>query len=170
MNPRRLIPFAVVFLVLVGTYVGLRWQQSQKETREQQAKQVFQYKEAEITALSLKRGAEEIELTRQGGAWEITKPLKAKADAAAVESLVKALAELKKERDLGPGDLKTFGLDQPELVVSFTAKGEQHRLSLGSLAPASRGYYSPEGRGPGRLAHQHRGPGFPESATGQPAG
>ena len=41
MNPRRLIPYVVVFLILAGTYVGLRWHQRQKETREQQAKQVF---------------------------------------------------------------------------------------------------------------------------------
>lgn len=142
MNPRRLIAYAVVLLVLVGTYAGLRWRQAQEKTRADQAKQVFNFKEAEISAFSLKRGQEEIQLTRQGAAWEIAKPLKAKADSATVDNLLKALAPLKMERDLGPGDPKTFGLDPPTLVVSFTAKGEQHQLAMGSPAPGGRSVYA----------------------------
>ena len=34
MNPRRLIPYGVVFLALVATYVGLRWYQVHREVRE----------------------------------------------------------------------------------------------------------------------------------------
>lgn len=142
MNPRRLIPYVVVFLILVGTYVGLWWHQAQKEAGEQQAKQVFACKDAEITALTLKRGKEEVQLTRQGAVWEITKPLKAKADPDTVGDLVKALADLKKERDLGPGEAKTFGLDEAGLLISFSAKGEQHRLVLGEPIPGGRGYYA----------------------------
>ncbi len=151
MNPRRLIPYVVVFLVLVGTYVGLQWHRVKTETREQQAKQVFNFKGTEITIISLKRSTGDVDLTRQGAAWEITKPLKAKADPAALENLVKVLAQLKMDRDLGPGDLKTFGLDQPGTVVSFTVKGEQHRLALGSLAPANKGYYARKDEGPNIL-------------------
>jgi len=141
-NPRRLIPYVVVFLILAGTYVGLRWHQAQKETREQQAKQVFSYQEAEITALTLMRGKEEVQLTRQGAVWEMTKPVKAKTDPDTVRDLVKALAELKKERDLGPGEVKTFGLGEAALSISFTAKGEQHRVVLGEPVPGGRGYYA----------------------------
>jgi hypothetical protein len=151
MNPRRLIYYAVVLLVLLGAYVGLRWHQAQKEAREQQAKQVFDFKEAEISALTLKRGKQEIQLTRQGAAWEITKPLKAKADKLTVDNLVRALAGLKMERDLGPGDFKTFGLDQPQLVVSFTAKGKPYQLALGQAAPGSRGFYVRKDQAPNIL-------------------
>ena len=151
MNPRRLIPYVVVFLILVGTYVGLWWHQAQKEAGEQQAKQVFACKDAEITALTLKRGKEEVQLTRQGAVWEITKPLKAKADPDTVGDLVKALADLKKERDLGPGEAKTFGLDEAGLSISFTAKGEQHRLVLGEPIPGGRGYYARKDEDPNVL-------------------
>ncbi len=142
MNPRRLIPYVVVFLILAGTYVGLRWQQAQKETREQQAKQVFTYKEAEITALTLKRGKEEIQLSRQGAVWEMTKPVEAKTDPETVDHLVRTLADLKQERDLGPGEAKTFGLGETGLSISFTAKGKQHRLVLGEAVPGGRGHYA----------------------------
>ena len=151
MSPRRLLPYLAVFLVLVGTYAGLRWHQAQKETREEQAKQVFAFKADDLSAVTLKRDQAEIQLTRQGADWEITQPLKARADALAAGDLVKALAQLKLERDLGPGDLKGFGLDKPDLVISFTAKGQPQLLSLGSPAPGGRGFYVRKGESPNIL-------------------
>ena len=151
MSPRRLLPYLAVFLVLVGTYAGLRWHQAQKEAREKQAKQVFAFKADDISAVTLKRDQAEIQLTRQGADWEITQPLKARADALAAGDLVKALAQLKLERDLGPGDLKGFGLDKPGLVISFTAKGQPQQLALGSPAPGGRGFYVRKGESPNIL-------------------
>jgi hypothetical protein len=46
------------------------------------------------------------------------------------------------ERDLGPGDVKAFGLDKPGLLVAFTAKGQPHQLAVGSPAPGGRGFYA----------------------------
>ena len=149
MNPRRLIPYAVVFLALVATYVGLWWYQAHREVREIQAKQVFAFKTGEISAITLKRPDGEIQLARQGKDWEITRPQKAKADAATVEEMLRQLANLEMVRDLGPGDLKVFGLDQPALQVSFIAKGEQHHLALGEAVPASQGYYARKDDAPG---------------------
>jgi len=148
-NPRRLIPYAVVFLVLVATYAGLRWQQVQREAREIKAKQVFAFKTGEISAITLKRPGGEIQLTRQGKDWEITQPQPAKADATTVEEMLRQLADLKMVRDLGPGDLKVFGLDQPALQVSFIAQGQQHRLALGAAVPASQGFYARKDEAPG---------------------
>lgn len=88
-------------------------------------------------------------MARQGKDWEITRPQKAKADAATVEEMLRQLANLKMVRDLGPGDLKVFGLDQPALQVSFIAQGEQHRLALGEAVPASQGYYARKDDAPG---------------------
>ncbi|MGO9176619.1 MAG: DUF4340 domain-containing protein [Desulfobaccales bacterium] len=149
MNPRRLIPYALVFLALVATYVGLWWYQAHREVREIQAKQVFAFKTGEISAITLKRPDGEIQLARQGKDWEITRPQKAKADAATVEEMLRQLANLEMVRDLGPGNLKVFGLDQPALQVSFIAKGEQHRLALGEAVPASQGYYARKDDAPG---------------------
>jgi hypothetical protein len=148
-NPRRLIPYAVVFLALVATYVGLRWYQVHRQAREIQAEEVFAFKTGEISAMTLKRSGGEIQLARQGKDWEITQPLKAKADAATAEEMLGALAGLKMVRNLGPGDLKVFGLDQPALQVSFIAKGEQHRLALGGAVPGNQGYYARKDDGPG---------------------
>ena len=113
------------------------------------AKQVFDFKTGEISAITLKRPGGEIQLARQGKGWEITRPEQAKADAATVEEMLRQLANLGMVRDLGPGDLKVFGLDQPALQVSFVAKGEQHRLALGEAVPASQGYYARKDDVPG---------------------
>ncbi len=149
MNPRRLLPYAVVFLVLVAAYVGLRWQQVQREAREIKAKQVFAFKTGEISAITLKRPGGEIQLTRQGQDWEITQPQQAKADATTVGEMLRQLADLKMVRDLGPGDPKVFGLDQPALQVSFIAQGQQHRLALGAAVPASQGFFAHKDEAPG---------------------
>jgi hypothetical protein len=152
MTPRRLLPYLVVFLVLVGTYVGLRWQQARQEAREQRAKQVFAFKTDEISAIVLKRDKQEIQLTRRGAAWEITQPVPAaKADPLTTGDLLQALAQLQMERDLGAGDLRAFGLEKPTLVVSFTVQGKQHQLALGSPAPGGRGYYLRKDEGPNIL-------------------
>jgi len=141
-NPRRLLPYLAVFLVLLVTYLGLRWHQGHKQKQEERAKLIFDLKPDEISALTLKRDKAEIQLTRQDGAWKLVRPVQAKADNAVLGEMVKALARLKLERDLGPGDLKGFGLEPPALAVSFTAQGQARRLALGAAAPGNRGYYA----------------------------
>jgi hypothetical protein len=150
-NPRRLIPYVVIFLVLAGVYAGLRWHQEQKAAQERKAKEIFNFSETEFSALSLQRGKEEIKLRRQGTDWEITKPLKSKADKRTVDSLFKTLAKLKMQRDLGKGDLKSYGLEPPAVVLSFTAKGAAHQLALGSQVPGGMSYYARKDHSPNIL-------------------
>ncbi len=143
MNPKRVLPLLLIFLVLAGSYAFLTWHQAQRESREQEAKKLFAVKEAEITALTLKRGKEEISLARIGQDWQLLKPLKAKADQVSLDAMTGTLAHLEMRRELGEQkDLKAFGLEAPALVVEFTAQGKPHRLSLGARAPGGLGYYT----------------------------
>jgi hypothetical protein len=144
MTPRRVLPYLLLFLVLAGTYTALKWHQESRQAQEQQAKKVFQVKEGEIGELALIRGKEEIRLTKTEKDWLLTKPLQTRADQETVGSMVTTLAHLQKERDLGAEqDLKSFGLDQPPLIVEFTAQGKTHRLLIGGKVPGDdKGYYS----------------------------
>ncbi len=143
MTPRRLVPILAVFVVLAGLYFALDWQSSRKARQEEEAKQLFAVQEAEINAITLKRPTGEIRLAREGKDWRLTQPLKDQADAVALSSLVNTLAGLRFVRDLGPEkDLKPFGLDQPALVLSFTAGDASHTLSLGAKAPGGQGWYA----------------------------
>jgi hypothetical protein len=142
MSPRRLIPYLLVFLVLAGAYAGLKWRQEKQATREEQARQVFHLQETEINTLSLVRGNNEVRLVKKNKIWYLTVPLNTKADQTIVDSMVSTLARLRKERDLGvEKDLKPFGLDQPGLLVKFTAQGQPHQLVVGAPAPGGESYY-----------------------------
>ncbi len=143
MTPRRLIPYVVIFLILAGTYAGLRWRQERQVARDEQAKKVFHLKETDISDLSLVRGKDEVRLVKKDKLWHLTAPLNAKADQTTVDSMLTALARLHKERDLGvEKDLKPFGLDKPGLVVKFTAQGQPHQLAIGAKVPGGESYYA----------------------------
>ncbi|MFZ5447360.1 MAG: DUF4340 domain-containing protein [Thermodesulfobacteriota bacterium] len=149
MTPRRLIPYLVIFLILAGTYGGLRWRQEKQASREEQAKQVFFLKESEISDLSLVRGKDEVRLVKQDKEWRLTAPLNTKADQTIVDSMLTTLARLRKERDLGEEkDRKAFGLDKPTLVVKFTVQGKPHQLAIGAKVPGDQNYYARAGEDP----------------------
>jgi hypothetical protein len=143
MNPRRLIPYVVIFVILVGVYAGLRWHQAQQATQEAQAKKVFHLTQAQISKLSLVRGRGTVSLAKKQKIWQVTAPISTKADQTIVDNMLTTLAHLRKERDLGAEkNLKTFGLVQPALVVKFTAQGQAHHLAIGDQTPGGENYYA----------------------------
>lgn len=142
MTPRRLIPYVVIFFILAGTYVGLRWHQENQAARKEWAKKVFHLKETDISDLALVKGKNEIRLVKKDKLWYLSAPLHTKADQTIVDSMLTTLARLRKERDLGvEKDLKPFGLDKPLLVVKFRAKGQPHHLTIGAKVPGGESYY-----------------------------
>ncbi len=143
MNHRRLLPLLAAFLVLAASFYFLEWQRKEKARQKEEAKKIFAVKEPDISKVTLKRGPKEIRLVKEGQDWYLTHPLKDRADRLTLNSLLVALAYLKLDRDLGPQkDLKPFGLDQPPLVVTFTAGEKTHTLALGNKTPGKRGYYA----------------------------
>lgn len=143
MNPRRVLVFLTVFLVVAAAYFLVTWRDKQKEEAEQAAKRLYQVKEADIAALTLKKGNQEIRLEKKDQSWQIFSPVNAPADKEVVQSMLTTLAYLSKTRDLGEvQDLKSFGLDNPGLVVQFTAQGKDHQVLVGIPTPGKQGYYA----------------------------
>lgn len=152
MIPRRLLPYLAFFLVLLGLYFGLTWRQAREEAQKTEAKKIFQVKEAEIDALVLKRGKEEVRLAKKDGAWFLTKPLEMRADKASVDSILSTLAHLQKERDLGSSeDLKAYGLDKPALEVEYFVKDKSRKLAIGLATPGEMGFYAVQDQAPRHL-------------------
>lgn len=147
MTPRRLLPFLAIFLVLAATYFTLEWHRGKVARQEEEAKKVFAVPERDITAITLKRPSEEIRLVKEGKNWRLTSPVKEQADNVAMNSLLAGLSQLRFTRDLGAEkDLKPFGLDQPSLVVTFTAGKKSSTLDVGKKAPGDQGYYARKGQ------------------------
>ncbi len=149
MNPRRLLPYLVIFLVLAAGYAGLRWRHTTQLAREAQAMKIFHLTATDISDLSLVRGRDVIRLAKKDKVWRLTAPLSSKADQTTVDNLVATLARLRKERDLGvEKKLAPFGLVHPGLVVKFTAKGKPHQLAIGAKVPGGESYYVLRDRDP----------------------
>jgi hypothetical protein len=143
MTPRRLLPYLVIFLILAGTYVGLKWHEATQATQEEAAKRVFHLTQTEVSHLSLIRGNQTVSLAKKDKIWYISAPLSTKADQTIVDNMLTTLARLRKERDLGvEKDLKPFGLVKPPLLIKFTVKGKPHQLAIGAKVPGGESYYA----------------------------
>ena len=152
MRTRTALIYLTLFLVLAGYFyyfevVGRRARTEQEEA----ARHLFQVDTAQITALQLDRGeANPVYLTKNGH-WQIVEPIRSRGDELAVKSLLTALQSLKMEREVEASaqDLQPYGLDEPELHISFLAAGSLHHLRLGAKAVVGNQYYAssdPENR------------------------
>jgi hypothetical protein len=85
-----------------------------------------------VDKLTIRRGTGEIVLERGGHGWEIVRPLRARADDAAVEKLLKGLLETQildfvaDESD----DLSAYGLAEPRAELVLSVDGESRPLAL----------------------------------------
>jgi hypothetical protein len=149
MTPRRLLPFLAVFLLLAATYFALEWHRGQVAREEEEAKRIFAVQGPDITAITIKQPAAEIRLVKDGKSWRLDAPIKEQADNVTMSSLVASLSQLRFVRDLGEEkDLKPFGLDQPPLLVTFTAGKKSYTLDVGKKSPGEQGYYARRGQDP----------------------
>ena len=166
-NPRRLIPYLVVFLILAGILCGPAVATGAKGAGEQQAKQVFNCKDAEITAITLKRGKEEIQLTRQGAV--LGDHQAREGEGRSGDGGEPGEGPGRTQERTGPGARqrsKTFGLDEAGGVDLFYRQRGSNTAWFRGTGPGRPGLLCPEGRGPQRLGDpRHRGQGIPEPAS-----
>ncbi len=159
MKPRTLLVLLVLVLGL-GSFV---WFYERKlpssEERAEQEKKAIPFKKDEVTAVTLQSDAGTVRLERvslpaakqekeKSAAgdelateppveWRLVEPLKARADTAAVDGLLDALAALDKVRTLDEVKPSEVGLDRPRATVRVkTADGEKV-LKIGAEIPTS---------------------------------
>jgi hypothetical protein len=76
---------------------------------------------------------------KEGGTWQVTSPIAAKADETEVTGIASALAGLEVVRvvDENPANLNDYGLSNPKVDLRFKAEGDKadHRLLLGEVSP-----------------------------------
>jgi hypothetical protein len=110
-----------------------------------------------LNGIARKKGADELELTQTAtGGWELTKPVKLKADSPTLDDLADQLSKLRavKVAAFGAKELKPFGLDAPAGVVNLNVgleKPETKTLKIGnpvdSSKPAGDRYAMVDGKG-----------------------
>jgi hypothetical protein len=154
MRPRTLLVLLVVVLGL-GAFIWFYERElPSSEERTEQEKKALVLKKDEVDAVTLQSDAGTVRLekvakkevakkegdeeeTAPAAEWRITQPMKARADAMAVEGLLDAISALDKVRtleDVKPGEV---GLDRPRATVRVkTADGEKV-LQIGAEIPTS---------------------------------
>jgi hypothetical protein len=77
-----------------------------------------------------------ITLAKQGEDWQLTAPLTARADFSAVDGLLGSLGSAQMKSIVSPNgeDLKTYGLDAPDITVRIGTGSSQAGLAIGKSA------------------------------------
>jgi hypothetical protein len=147
MSVKKTLIFLAI-LVLLGSYyylVEVRMA-AKKQATEEVAKKIFQIQEQDIQEIIVKRADQEIVLQKQDTVWNVIQPVKASSDAQNVQRLLTGFVETEQDQIIAekPSDVKEFGLDQPDVVVSVkTTQGTPGlQLSIGKATPTVSGYYA----------------------------
>ncbi len=144
MSYRRTLLFLAVFAALAAFlyFYEIKGGEARREA-EQKAELLFSFDPENAMRLALRRPGQTIVAEKHDGKWEIREPVTAPAEQGTVEQIVKTLADLKYERDLGPQtDLGQFGLVEPEAGVDIDdAQGRIAGLLLGGSTPVGDTLY-----------------------------
>lgn len=129
-----------VFLVTV--MVRLRTDKKPDDFRD---KTLLVLEPNQVTQVELIGKGQPISLSRsQGKGWEITKPIRAKADAAVIGQMLWKIKDTRIDRfaDAGPDAKHRYGLDRPDLTVELNDAGTVKRLLLKKTDDPRDGLYA----------------------------
>ena len=139
----------ILFVVAVALGGYLYFIESKRTIPDENAKKkVFTSDAAKINQLEIKSSGGEVTGLRKGAkeTWTIVKPIDAPADRNSISDIVTNLANLEEERevDANASDLKTYGLAEPRVDVTFHVEGEKEpkRILLGDKTPGGTGLYA----------------------------
>ena len=97
-------------------------------------KTVLKFDREKADGLVLAKGAKEMQFSRMGTDWKISKPVAARGDYAALEGLLTRLssAQMDKIVTAEPKDLKEYGLDKPSQMATVIAGSSRASLLFGN--------------------------------------
>lgn len=144
MSYKRTLIFLIVFAALAGFFYAyeIRGGEKRKEA-EQKAKLLLSFKPNDVTTLTLTKTEQHVVAKKENGKWNIAEPVTAPADQPKVDQMLKTLADLKYERDLGAQtDIESFGLSKPEAEIEVAGpRGNLGKLLLGTSTPDGANFY-----------------------------
>jgi hypothetical protein len=139
----------ILLVVALGFGAYLYFVDSKRPVDDPNAKKkVFSYETAKINQVEIKSGSGEVTALKKdsNGDWTMVKPAETRADQSAVSDVVTNLASLEEDRvvEENASDLKTYGLAEPRIDVTFNVEGEKEpkRILFGDKNPTSVGVYA----------------------------
>jgi Domain of unknown function (DUF4340) len=152
MRPRTLLVLLGLVLAFAAFIQFYERKLPSSTERTARAKKVLELDKDQVRGVTIAAGPTEVRLERVGPAasdkagqgpdieWRIVKPIAARADTAAVDRLLEALAGLEKTRTLEKVSPAAVGLDRPQAVVRLATADPKQRggetvLQLGAEVP-----------------------------------
>lgn len=117
---------------LIGGFLEDTFDKSPFELRE---KSVLKFSRDAADALTITAGTTRIALAKSGPDWRLTAPVNARADFAAVDGIVGRLFQARMAGLVsadGTNNLKDYGLDKPQAVVSLGSGSSRAELAIGA--------------------------------------
>ena len=148
MRLRTLLVLALL-VVALGSFIWfVERDLPSTDERAELEKSIFPVEEEDVRKLVIRRNGEQIVLaagdepdedgeTRVDREWQLVEPLATRADRGAVDSLLKSLLALGKNRVLEDADRGQVGLEMPRAEVTLESDEGAWTLAVGSEVPAS---------------------------------
>ncbi|MGO9572503.1 MAG: DUF4340 domain-containing protein [Desulfomonilaceae bacterium] len=141
----KLLIYLTILVALAAYvyFVEIRHKQEQQAIEEKAAKIVHLEKDKVVEIELLSRNKEKIELKKPSDTWVLTSPIKTKADASAVASLLLSITDAKPDKVVLEKGVKwdDYALDKPEFTVTLATKDQTAEIRFGSANPAKTSYY-----------------------------
>lgn len=117
---------------LIGGYLEDTFDKTPFELRE---KSILKFSRDDADSLSISAGTTRVALAKSGTDWRLTSPVNARADFAAVDSIVGRLFQARMANLVSPdgtNNLKEYGLDKPQAVVTLGTGSSKAELAIGA--------------------------------------
>ncbi len=134
MKRNTLILLLIAVVTSVATYFIYVKPGKPRDEEPDKTRPAFKFTREDITAVSVVRGGQTVNLENQNNKWVITQPISASADETVLNAIIGDLVSARIEQEFPPsgGDLKQYGLAEPAVKIEVKLKnGETHRVELG---------------------------------------
>ena len=124
---------------LISSYLDTTFNRTPFDLRD---KSILKVARDTVTGVEIARAKEPIALAKEGADWNLTKPVRATGDFAAVEGLLGQIESAQMVALTAPEakDLKPYGLDKPALSLTVVAGADRKTLEVGKKAPDGSSY------------------------------
>lgn len=136
----------VLLVLLVGLGGYLYFVELPRQREKEKKETLYSFAKDDVVSLHLAYADREIELTKDGDTWRLTKPVSAAGDSVSVKSLVDAIASCEISKELGeaPDNLAAYGLDSPfvTLTVGLKSGPAPPKVMVGKMTPVGASAYA----------------------------
>jgi len=138
------LAYGGIFLALAAFILFFQFPKTEK--KEAKRKQLFEYNEDEVRKIHITSKSGEVTICQKDkeGEWLISSPQKVSADGTEIYNLMNIFTTTTISRVVNESseDLSVFGLDKPEVHVTFDFNVRKIGLKLGAKNPDGSGVYA----------------------------